>query len=94
MMRATIYVGLLALVGCAGTSRQLRTQTAPAASPEAKAAEEQEKKDQARLVCNWEVPTGSHIPEKVCRMPEQIEHDRDEAQQIMDTLPQVQTKKG
>ena len=81
MIRATMLVGALAVAACSTTAKQAKV-AAPAAplSAEVKAAEEQDKKDQAKLICTWEPPIGSHIPEKVCRTPEQIEEEREATQ--------------
>jgi hypothetical protein len=100
--RAMAFVGAIGLMACTGSTKAVKSpqaagaqaKAAAPASPEAKAAAEQEKKDEAKLVCVWERPTGSNIPEKVCRMPEQIEADRDAAQQQIHSMPSVQTIKG
>ena len=88
MIRATMMVVAMALTACAGTSKQAKSLSRAAPlSAAAQAAAEQEKKDQAQLVCVWERPTGSNIPEKVCRMPEQVADQRAETQRVLLTLP-------
>jgi hypothetical protein len=92
------FAGVMGLMACAG-SKPAKSPSATAASTrpassEAKAAAEQEKKDEAQLICDYEKPTGSNIPEKVCRMREQIEADRDAAQREIHSTPSVQTIKG
>jgi hypothetical protein len=39
--------------------------------------------DEQKLVCQMERPVGSNISRKVCRTPEQIEQDREAAQEAM-----------
>jgi cell division protein FtsN len=104
VIRAMAFVGVIGLMACSSSSKEVKPEPKPGASaetksaapesPEAKAAAEQEKKDESKLVCTWEKPTGSNIPEKVCRMPEQIEADRDAAQRTLHSNPPVQTMKG
>ena len=65
-----------------------------AQSPSQKAAAAQEKKDQAKLICTWEKPTGTHIPEKICRIPEQVDAERETTQQILRETQQSQTMRG
>ena len=93
-MRAMAAVCAIILAACAGSSKQVKPPEPSNQSEEAKAAAEQEKLDESKLVCTWEKPTGSNIPEKVCRMPEQIEADRDAAQRTLHSNPPVQTMKG
>jgi hypothetical protein len=94
-MKAIATASAAVLMACAGGSKQVKPQSTEPQSAEAKAAAEQDKKDEQKLICVWEKPPGSNIPEKVCRMPEQIEHDRDEAQRTMQSVPSVQgTSKG
>jgi hypothetical protein len=92
-MRATMIAGVLLSAACAGTPRQVKVPAA-ALSAEAKAAAEQEKRDRAKLVCTWERPTGSNIPEKVCRYPEQIEEDYEATQRMLHSTPGAQVIKG
>ena len=84
MIRVAMLAGAIAVAGCATTAKK-QAKVAPAAplSAEAKAAEEQDKKDQAKMICTWESPIGSHIPEKVCRTPEQIEEEREATQRAV-----------
>jgi hypothetical protein len=83
------------LMACAGASNQVKPQSKEPQSAEAKAAAEQDKKDEAKLVCVWERPTGSNIPERVCRMPEQMDEQREATQRGIQSLPPVvQITKG
>ncbi len=92
-MRTTMIAGVMSLAACASAPRQVKAPATPL-SAEAKAAAEQDKKDQSKLVCTWERPTGSNIPEKVCRYPEQIEEEYDATQRTLHGTPGTQTIKG
>jgi hypothetical protein len=59
-----------------------------------KAAADQDKKDQKKLICSYERPTGSHIPEKICRIPEQVDAEREATQQMIREHQQSQTMRG
>ena len=53
--------------------------------------------DSRRVICQREMPTGSHLPKTVCRTFGQLMQDRANAQYTMDTLNtgnRVQTKGG
>lgn len=94
MIRAIAAACVIVFAGCAGSSKQAKPDPTANMTPEQKAQAEQDKKDEAKLVCVYERPTGSNIPEKVCRMPAQIEADREAAEKTMHSNPQVQTSKG
>jgi hypothetical protein len=102
VIRVMAFVGAVGLMACAGSSKTAKSQPAASAetksgapaSAEAKAAADQEKKDESQLICVYERPTGSNIPEKVCRMREQIDADREAAQRQIHSAPSVQTIKG
>jgi hypothetical protein len=63
MIRANLaaVVSSLALAACAGAATQVQ---APQAKKDAKSVAANDKKD---IVCRMERPTGSNIPERVCR---------------------------
>jgi len=63
MIRANLagVVLSLALTACAGAATQVQ---APQATKDAKSVAANDKKD---IVCRMERPTGSNIPERVCR---------------------------
>jgi hypothetical protein len=84
--RAMVSVAALALCACASPMKQVKAPGAPL-SAEAKAAEEQDKRDQAKMICDWEKPVGSNIPQKVCRTPEQIEQEREDTQRAIHSTP-------
>ena len=67
----------------AGGNAPLKAQaaTAPASAPAAVAQEQ-------KPVCAMERPVGSNIPRRVCRTPEQIEREREAAQDTMRNLQQ------
>jgi hypothetical protein len=84
--RAMISVAALGLCACASPMKKVKAPTGPL-SAEAKAAEEQDKRDQAKMICTWEKPIGSNISEKVCRTPEQIEQEREDTQRAIHSTP-------
>ena len=67
----------------AGGKAPLKAQ-AGAAQPATPGAAPEEQK----LVCAMERPVGSNIPRRVCRTPEQIEREREAAQEKMRGLSQ------
>jgi len=84
MARITIALGsVLALASAcaapmatAGGSAPLKAQAgaAQAAAPGANPEEQ-------KLICESERPVGSNIPRRVCRTPQQIEREREAAQE-------------
>jgi hypothetical protein len=99
--KAIAMASVAALMACAGGSKQAKPQSSSAPqSAEAKAAAEQDKKDEAKLVCVWERPPGSNIAEKICRYPEQSEQEQKAIEQeatqrtIHSLPPVVQTNRG
>ncbi|SRR5579885_275775 len=44
------------------------------------------RRDGNRLVCSNEIPTGSHIPQRVCRTYAQMRQDQQNAQDMMDHM--------
>ena len=94
MIRAIAAACVIVLAGCAGSSKQAKPDPTANMTPEQKAQAEQDKKDEAKLVCVYERQTGSNFPEKVCRMREKNEADREAAEKSIQPTPQVQTSKG
>lgn len=43
-------------------------------------------------ICKFEKTTGSHIGTKICRTPEQMEREKENAQQALKTLTRGQVK--
>jgi hypothetical protein len=87
MLRAMAVVGAIAFLACAGPSKQVpRDATKAPESDSVKAAAEQDKKDQQKMICSLERPTGSNIAERVCRTPDEIEREHDAAQEKMREL--------
>ncbi|HZX97079.1 MAG TPA: hypothetical protein VFE90_21365 [Myxococcales bacterium] len=63
MLRGTFSaLLLLATVACAGAGKQAQSQTQPV-----KDAKPVANNDKNNIVCRMERPTGSNIPERVCR---------------------------
>jgi len=48
--------------------------------------------EQKKLVCQMERPVGSNIPRKICRTQEQIDRERDAAQDKMREMSQTHQK--
>jgi hypothetical protein len=48
--------------------------------------------DSQKLICTSERPVGSNIPKKVCRTQEQIDRERDAAQDKMREMSQTHQK--
>ena len=46
-----------------------------------------------KLVCSTERPVGSNIPKRVCRTPEQIEREREAAQDKIRSMSQQTSQK-
>jgi hypothetical protein len=93
VIRAMTVTCVIALTACAASSGQSKTPTAGQTVSQ-KAAAEQEKKDQKKLICSYERPTGSHIPEKICRIPAQVDAEREATQQMIREQQQSQTTRG
>lgn len=73
----------------AGGGAALKAQAGTAQSSAPGAVPEEQK-----LICAMERPVGTNIPKRVCRTPEQIERERDAAQDKMRNLQQPGPKDG
>jgi hypothetical protein len=75
MIRAKRIGNVLFLVvaaGCAGTRQQVKAPAAAQAKTATAPANATAlaKKDEQKVICRMERPTGSNIPERVCRYPD------------------------
>jgi hypothetical protein len=82
---------ILALASACATTSAPAGGTAPvkaqAATGQTTASGEQ------KLVCSTERPVGSNIPKRVCRTPEQIEREREAAQDKIRSMSQQTSQK-
>ncbi len=85
---------LLAASGCAGYGKQVHKwgASAPLAVAEGPTqSSTQNQRDPAGgIVCDIEVPVGTHIPQRVCRDLQDVESDRMELQNRLSRLPIIQ----
>jgi hypothetical protein len=95
-MKSVMGLLLAALCGCAGA--RAKPTTVAAADYKAKdgtpAAAAGQPAPQGKMVCEEEMPLGSHIPRRVCRYQEDIDANRQETQEKLRAQPNVQTKQG
>jgi hypothetical protein len=89
MMRiAAVLLALAAPVGAAA----LQTTTAAAAAPEQPGEDEASdpeivvEREKPKRVCETRTDTGSIIPKRICRTPEQVAADEERARIIKDNL--------
>jgi hypothetical protein len=73
-MRRTLLAAPLFLAACTSSSPQGSTTSHASGDGSG-----------SGLICHEEQPTGSSISRKICRTPEQIEDDRKEADQMLNT---------
>jgi hypothetical protein len=71
--RVSVWILAVVVFGCATPQ-----STRPAVANEGKGPRE--------LVCTYETPTGSHIPERICRFKDEVEQDAVDAQNSMRSL--------
>jgi hypothetical protein len=75
-MRRTLVLAVLVLVACASSSNQGPPPNHGTAVG-------------SNMICREERPTGSSIPRTVCRTPEEIDQDHQDAQDLARTRPAV-----
>jgi hypothetical protein len=84
MIRAKMIGGALFLAlaaACAGTTKQVKE---PAAAQAKSANGTAVAKGDQKVICRMERPTGSNIPERVCRYPDaQSDEDMQRTQDMM-----------
>ena len=88
---------LLATAACASQGASQRPPPAARAAPAgqtASAAKPAQPPSDGRMVCEMERPTGSNIPERVCRWVPAIDNERMQAQDAIRNLPRVQMQRG
>ncbi len=93
MSRTTIALAsLLALAAaCATSGRQGQAATSGATSPVASATPAPQG---PKVICMMEYPTGSNIPEKVCRVQELVDREREATQDAIRTLNRTDATRG
>jgi hypothetical protein len=65
-----------ALLACANVQDRPRSSETSAPMKAVLSSEANAAAPKAKLVCTLETPTGSHIPTRICRTPEEIELTR------------------
>ena len=81
---AAVLVLAAATLGCASpraSGRAAPTQALPADA--VASASPKPEPDGATLVCENELPTGSHIPRRVCRRTDDMRREREAAQEFL-----------
>jgi invasion protein IalB len=73
-----IPASAVAVLLCASAAAYAADETAPSPAP-SEAQQEKPKK-----VCRTETATGSVMPKRVCRTPEQVEAEQEAAQRTLD----------
>lgn len=100
MMKKSLgLASLLAVAACAGPAASgppvVEGAAARPAAPRTMTKEEQQA---ARLrsewTCTYERPTGSNIPEKVCRLKSDAERNRDQVLDALRTAPSINMRPG
>jgi hypothetical protein len=82
MWKYVLIAVVLVISGCATVDTASR-QDLDAEVDQAVAAHNETAEDKEKLVCSYEIETGSHFKRKVCRTVAQIEHDREEARKLL-----------
>jgi hypothetical protein len=94
------FLGLVALAGslaCARAQKVEPTATAKAAATKdgtAVASNDSAKKPGGKVVCTYEEPVGSHIPERVCYYQDDIDSTRAETQEFLRQNAAKQLSRG
>ena len=85
MTRAALTLGTLVLIaGCAAQTTQ-RSKVDRGQKMVMRVASDTPGQPGKKMICAWEEPTGSHIPEKVCRLEEDVDFIREETQDYLRT---------
>jgi len=85
MSRSRLFAGLavVASLACARTQKTQAKQTAAVDPKKQAAVATNDQKMQGHVVCTYENPVGSHIPERVCYYQEDLDSTRQETQEIL-----------
>jgi hypothetical protein len=96
MLRVSVVLILLTLGACAGAKKSQRVVAAAdyKAKDGTAAASAGQKKPEGKIICEDELPVGSHIPERRCYYQEDIDSNRQETQDKLHAAPPVQTRPG
>ena len=79
-----ICAALLLIAGCAAQTAQ-RSKVDRGQKVVMRVASDTPGQPGKKMICAWEEPTGSHIPEKVCRLEEDVDFIREETQDYLRT---------
>lgn len=97
MLRANLAVMIMiALCACAGANKPQRVAAASdyKAKDGTAVSSAGQTQPKGKIVCEDEMPLGSHIPERVCRYQEDVDSVRQETQEKLHSAPAVQVKPG
>ena len=93
MIRVLLAFALLAFPAAVAAQQEAATPPPPAATEAAPAGNDDEpepeivvQEERAKKVCETRRDTGSIIPKRICRTPEQVEAEQEEAQATLDLL--------
>ena len=78
----TIRLAAVALLFCVPVAVHAADEPAPSAAPSEAAAQP----DKPKKICRMETRTGSVMPKRVCRTPEQVEADQAAAHDALDDV--------
>jgi hypothetical protein len=96
MRKSLSLIAMVAVCACAGVNRT--QQTTKAANYKAKdgtpVASNGQPAPGGTIVCDEEMPVGSHIPKKVCRYQEDVDQARYDTQDFLHAHPAENVKPG
>jgi hypothetical protein len=97
MLRASLtLMSMVAFCACASAKKSPRTVAAAdyKAKDGTATASAGQAKPGGKIVCEEELPLGSHIPERVCRYQEDMDANRQETQDVLHANPAKNTRPG
>jgi hypothetical protein len=83
---------VVALLACASPSKQAVATPAATVAQAGGAAKASGTDGETKVICEMERPTGSNIPERVCRNATDVEMQRLRTQDALRALPNTQRK--
>jgi hypothetical protein len=83
MWKYVLSAVVLVISGC-GTVDTASRQDIDATVDQAVVAHNETAEEKEKLVCRYEIETGSHFKRKVCRTVAQMERDREEARKTLE----------
>jgi hypothetical protein len=78
----SIRLAAVALLLCAPVAAHAADDTAPSTAP----SEGEAQAEKPKKVCRMETGTGSVMPKRVCRTPEQVEADQEAARRTREAM--------